>query len=187
MLRVYSYQQPSIYNAGAQGRSPHAQGIIPMGTPVPPACARLHGPRLAATTPPGAVLAAHCARAARRPSPPGGKHASHRAQGATEFFGRPPARHPVSHCTAHAPTHAAVSHEQYAPIQYHPAMQQYRMNSTHPSSTTHPPVQRYFMSSNSPSGGTNETTFSALKRPRLTQGWKVTSWRGEVGRGGRAM
>lgn len=39
----------------------------------------------------------------------------------------------------------------------------------------HPPVQRYFISSNSPSGGTKETTFSALKRPRLTQGWNVTS------------
>mmetsp|Transcript_2977 Transcript_2977/g.8390 ORF Transcript_2977/g.8390 Transcript_2977/m.8390 type:complete len:205 (+) Transcript_2977:351-965(+) len=36
-----------------------------------------------------------------------------------------------------------------------------------------PSWQRYLSSSNSPSGGTKLTTLSVLKRPRLTQGWKV--------------
>ena len=40
-----------------------------------------------------------------------------------------------------------------------------------------PSWQRYFISSNSPSGGTKLTTFSVLKRPRLTHWWKVTSCR----------
>ena len=38
-----------------------------------------------------------------------------------------------------------------------------------------PSPHLYRISSNSPSGGTKAATRSALKRPRLTQGWKVTS------------